>query len=88
MVLERRKDYMEEDKQIINVTPDEEGRTIIELYGKKLELHESMFNEDGLAELKKYGQTFYIQKPVKKKRTYTRKPKVEEPEESETESES
>ena len=81
-----RKEKME--KEIINVEP-KDGRVIINLYGKDLELHESMFDENGVAILKRFGKTYEIIKPVeKKKRTYTRKKKDEpEPiEESEQES--
>jgi len=77
-----------ENKETINVEP-KDGRVIINLYGKDLEIHESMFDENGVAILKRFGKTYEIIKPVeKKKRTYTRKKKVEpEPiEESESES--
>lgn len=68
---------MEENREIINVEPID-GRIIINLYGKDLEIHESMFDENGVAILKRFGKTYEIIKPVeKKKRTYTRKKNTE-----------
>ena len=43
----------------IEVRPNEEGRIIIELYGEKIEIDESMF-KDGVATLKKFGDVYEI----------------------------
>lgn len=51
---------------IINVTPDESGRVIIELYGKKIEIHDSMFDAKGVAKIKQFGQDYEVHKPISK----------------------
>lgn len=68
------------ETEIINVEPDNNGRVIIELYGQKLEIHESMFDEEGHALLKKFGKHYEIVKPIKKKRTRRKKTVEPEPE--------
>jgi len=65
-----------EAKETINVEP-KNGRVILNLYGKDIEVHESMFDENGVAILKCFGKIYEVIKPVKKKRTYTRKKKEE-----------
>ena len=73
------------DKQIINATPDKDGRCIVNLFGKDIEIHESMFDKDGVAELKKFGIIYEIKKPIKKSRKTKKTEKVEiEIEESES----
>lgn len=48
---------------IINVTPDSDGRVIIELYGEKIEIDDSMFNNKGVATIKHLGEEYEIHKP-------------------------
>lgn len=49
----------------IEVQPDQDGRVIIELFGEKIEIDDSMF-KDGVAVLKKFGDEYEIVKPVEK----------------------
>lgn len=51
---------------IINATPDEAGRIILELYGTKIEVDDSLFNEEGVAIIKKFGTDYEIHRPVAK----------------------
>lgn len=53
---------------IINATPNEDGRIILELYGQEIEIDDSMFNAKGVAIIKKFGQEYEIHKPVSKTR--------------------
>ena len=53
---------------IINATPNEDGRIILELYGQEIEIDDSMFNAKGVAIIKKFGQEYEIHKPVPKTR--------------------
>ena len=61
------------DNIIIDATPDENGRIIIELYGKEFEIDDSMFDEEGVAVAKFFGQIYEIHKPVAKTQTRKRK---------------
>ena len=49
----------------ITVSPDKDGRYIIHLYGKDIEIDESMF-VDGIATLKQFGDEYTIVKSNKK----------------------
>ena len=68
------------ENETINIEPNAEGRYIIELYGKEIEISENMFDEDGKAEIKKFGITLHAEKLVKKKRSYKKKEPEPEPE--------
>ena len=50
----------------ITVSPDKDGRYIIKLYGKDIEIDESMF-VDGTATLKQFGDEYVIVKAKAKK---------------------
>lgn len=50
----------------ITVSPDKDGRYIIHLYGKDIEIDESMFI-DGVATLKQFGDEYIVVKADKKK---------------------
>ena len=50
----------------ITVSPDKDGRYIINLYGKDIEIDESMF-VDGIATLKQFGDEYTIVKANGKK---------------------
>lgn len=64
----------EQSREIITVAPDQNGRIIIKLYNTELEIHESMFDKDGVAVLKKFGKIYELQKSgTKKKRSYRKK---------------
>lgn len=71
------------DNNIINATPDENGRIILEFYGKEVEIDDSMFDKDGVAIVKQFGQVYEVHKPVSK--TQSRKRKVAKKEEPEVE---
>lgn len=73
------------DNIIIDVTPNEDGRIVIELYGKEFEIDDTMFDENGVALAKFFGQNYEIHKPVAKTQARKRKtakkeaePEVEE----------
>ena len=70
----------EKPREILNVTPDEEGRVILNLFGKDIEVDESLFDENGHAEFVKFGKIYEVNKPVSK--TRRRKAKVVEVEEA------
>ena len=74
------------DNIIIDATPNEDGRIIIELYGKEFEIDDTMFDEDGVALAKFFGQNYEIHKPVAKTQARKRKAtkKEAEPEVEET----
>ena len=63
---------------IINVVPDEDGRIIIELYGKQIEIDDSMFDKKGVAKIKQFGQEYEVIRPT----TKTKAKKVEAAEEA------
>ena len=63
--------------EIINATPDEKGRVVLDLYGKKFEIGKNEFDEYGIATLKQFGKIYEIHKPSKKKKA--NKKKKEEP---------
>lgn len=71
---------------IINATPNEDGRIILELYGTEFEIDDSMFNAKGVAIFKKFGEEYEIHRPVSKTRKRVAKI-VEEPTPKETEGE-
>lgn len=73
------------DNIIIDATPNEDGRIVIELYGKEFEIDDTMFDENGVAFAKFFGQNYEIHKPVAKTQARKRKtakkeaePEVEE----------
>lgn len=70
------------DNIIIDVTPDEDGRIILELYGKEIEIDDSMFDKDGVAIVKQFGSVYELHRPVTK--TQSRKRKVTQKEAEET----
>lgn len=59
----------------IEVKPDQDGRIIIELFGEKVEIDESMF-KDGVATIKKFGDEYEIVKAVEKAPEPETKPKA------------
>ena len=61
------------DNIIIDATPDENGRIIIELYGKEFEIDDSMFDGDGVALAKFFGQNYEIHRPATKTQARKRK---------------
>ena len=69
------------DKITINATPNEDGRIILEFYGKEVEIDDSMFDENGVAEIKQFGQVYEVHRPESKTQTRKRKAtkKVAEP---------
>lgn len=52
---------------VIEVTPDKDGRIFVELYGKSIEIHDNMFDKNGVAVLKGFGEEYEIHRPVVKK---------------------
>lgn len=61
------------DNIIIDATPNEDGRIVIELYGKEFEIDDTMFDENGVALAKFFGQNYEIHKPVAKTQARKRK---------------
>lgn len=59
----------------IEVKPDQDGRIILELFGEKVEIDESMF-KDGVATIKKFGDEYEIVKAVEKAAEPEEKPKA------------
>ena len=69
--------------ETINVEPNESGRVIIKLYGKEMEIDDSMFDENGQAEIKAFGKDYIVECEAKKakkttKRATRKSKKVEE----------
>lgn len=63
------------EKEVIEVPS--KGRVILNLYGKDIEIDESMF-ENGVATLKKFGKIYEIQKKSRKKSNTTTEKREEE----------
>lgn len=70
------------DNIIIDVTPDEDGRIILELYGKEIEIDDSMFDKDGVAIVKEFGSIYELHRPVSKTQSRKRKTAQKEVEET------
>ncbi len=66
---------------IINATPDDDGRIVLELYGKKIEIDDTMFDEEGVATIKQFGQVYEVHKPIEKKKQSRKKSAKKEAEE-------
>jgi hypothetical protein len=64
----------------IKVKPDKDGRIIINLYGKEIEVSEKEFDENGCATIKRFGETYELKlnKPAKKKATKPKKIEIQE----------
>ena len=61
--MKRKGREMQEDREIIYVTPDEDGKIIIELYGQKYEIHPNMFDENDVAIIKQFGKIYELRGP-------------------------
>ena len=62
----------------IKVSPDEEGRITINLYGKEIEIPKEEFDKNGCATIKRFGETYELKlnKPSKKKKKATKAKKI------------